>query len=178
MYGKTCALLMAIPLTVSMAFGQVVIDRVLVNPPRTERGNIVPETIQIVNLGSEIRDLTGWSLSTSSGEVASSWTLPGGVRIKPDQRLTIYWHATPYPIRAIHTYYTGAGGVAPLDDEEGDLALISPAGVEHYVQWGESGQVLENRAAAAGKWTEGTAVDPPGVEQGLIEARLELVRDH
>ncbi len=168
MNGKICVMLTAILFTASTVFGQVVIDLVLVNPPRTERGNEVSETIQIVNLGSESRDLTGWSLSSSSGEGTSSWTFPSGIQIKPDQRFTIYWHASAYPIRAIYTLYTGVDGIAPLDDDGGDLALISPEGIEHYVQWGESGQELEALAAAAGKWTEGAAVDRPGIEQGLI----------
>ena len=53
-------LLFAAPL-----FGQVVVDRVLVDPVGNENSNAIPEIIEIVNRGDATVDLTDWALSST-----------------------------------------------------------------------------------------------------------------
>lgn len=129
------------------------------------------ERVEIVNYGDRDRDLSGWSLESTSGALVSTspperWFFSTGTVIKATSRMTIYWNASGEDSSTM--LYTGSG-INLLDNTAGDLALVSPEGIEHYLQWGAAGQGLEVAAVAAGKWTAGEFLESFG-EGGCCEA--------
>ena len=148
------------------AFGQVVIEQLLLDPAGNESRNDTPEIIVILNRGESTQDLTDWTLSsTPPAEAPDVWAFPAGTMLQAGQRATIHWRA-PQADQA-DILYTETG-VTLLNNDGGDLALISPDGIEHYVQWGKAGQGIEEAAVAAGKWTAGDVVERPPEGEVLL----------
>ena len=85
-------LTIAIWLLATPLIGQVVIDRVLVDPEGNENSNDIPEIIEIVNLGDETVDLTGWTLSSTPPlDEPDVWPFFDGFVMEPGMRFTIFW---------------------------------------------------------------------------------------
>lgn len=160
-------LLLLVFLVASPSYSQVVMSRVLINPAGNENSHAIREAVGIVNLGTEVQDLSGWFFLSTPPDPADSWSFPLGTEISPGQRYTIYWR-TPQPEQSFSdTFFTETTGISLLDNDGGDLALVSPEGIQHYVQWGEAGQVLEELAVAANKWIADKAVPAPDQDQWL-----------
>ena len=129
------------------------------------------ETIEIVNHGDRDQDLSGWSLQSTSGTLDNAsqpkiWFFPTETVIKAHNLVNIFWNASGGD--SPNRLYTESG-FNLLDSAAGDLALVSPEGIEHYLQWGAAGQGLEAVAVAAGKWMAGEFLESFG-EGGCCEA--------
>lgn len=116
----------------------------------------VPETVVLTNHGAEPVDLAGWSLTTSPGLAGpgsvDSWALPVGTTLPAGEELTIYWSVDMADPGRLST---GPDPLARLNNVAGDLALRSPSGLVHYLEWGAAGQAQEAEAVAAGMWQDG-----------------------
>lgn len=169
--GRSYAVVILVLLCQAISHGQVLLGEVLVRTFCDKRLDGA-ETVGLINYGDQTQDLTGWSLQSTPAARANlpnpdRWTFPANTAIEPGNRLTVYWNEAGED-RA-DALYTGATGLSPLDDEAGDLALVSPAGIEHYLEWGAPGQGLEAAAVAAGKWKAGESLTLLDREWGCFD---------
>lgn len=125
----------------------------------------VHQEIILATNGPDPVDLTGWSLvATPPVDTPAVWPFPDNTVIRPHRVIWVRWNAPPVTHPALASsdqFYSTGTDIALLDTTAGDLALRSPEGIVHYVQWGRAGQGSEQAAAAAGKWTAGEATDVP-----------------
>ena len=140
---------------------QVVIERVLVDPSGNESRNDTPEFVVIRNMGTETVPISGWSLlSSPPADALDTWAFPEGMVIGPGSSITLAWYTLPEYTEEGQVA-TGKANLSLLNNDGGDLALVSPDGIQHYVQWARAGQALEAQAVDAGCWTAGEAVAAP-----------------
>ena len=142
---RWCMLLVAV--TASSLQAQIVIDRVLIDPIGNESRNDTPEFVVIRNGGTETVNMSGWSLRSSPpADTPDTWAFPDTV-ISPGGSLTLLWYTLPDYAQIA----TGTANLSLLNNDGGDLALVSPEGLQHYVQWARAGQALEAQAVEAGR---------------------------
>lgn len=151
----------------------VVIRRVLVNPPGNDASNVNTEMIVLHNASDEPADMTGWSLELSPGlndDGVDHFPFPAGHTIEAGETRTILWYLSVSDATGDlgRSLYAPWGHYAHLDNDAGDLALVSPDGPVHYVAWGQPGQRLESIAAEAGIWTVGAVAPTPGEGEWLV----------
>ena len=113
-------MLMSVPAT-----AQVVIDKILVDPVGNESRNDTPEIIIILNQGSELQDMSGWTLSSTPPEAPDVWFFPWGAILEPGDSMMVFWR-TPQgeETPAIHPppAYTGTSDITLLNNDAADLA--------------------------------------------------------
>lgn len=136
----------------------VFINEIVIDPAGPDAGN---QYVELVNAGPGPVDLLGWSICTDFHYRA----FPAGARIPPFQTYLIYlgrtgvsdtattWNTGPYvtlgPSGSFGLYHSVGG-------------FTTPANLEDFIQWGSTGQDLENVGLAAGLWSAGLAITPGG----------------
>lgn len=134
----------------------VFINEIVLDPVGEDAGN---QYVELVNAGPGPVDLHGWSICTEFSYRA----FPSGARIPPFQTYVIYlgrggesdtattWNTGPYvtltPNGSFGLYRTVGG-------------YTTPENLEDFIQWGTTGQDLENVGIAAGIWSAGLALTP------------------
>jgi hypothetical protein len=146
----------------------VIISEVLLDPLGVNTGR---QLVELTNVGDTDFSMggTGYWLYFPP----SSWQFPPNVVLPAGSSLQVYINrpgsATPTEL------YTGSSGMRTLRGQgsQGDsIALFrsnlfaDPTALVDFVQWGAAGNGVEDIAALAGQWTQGTFVDLSSLRDG------------
>lgn len=151
--------LVAAPRPVRAAnLSRLFISELMLDPAGPDAGN---QYVEITNLGPAEVNLSTWSICTQ----IQYRQFPHAARIAPYGTFLIYINRGGTPADTVSTWHTGpyvtltANGSFGLYHSVG--GYTTPFYMEDFVQWGATGQHLENVAIAAGIWSVGNSLTFP-----------------